>query len=72
MWNPEHRAVDRRGLRYPSDLTDAERALMARSANVREVLNAIFYVLWTGRVPDRADMFRFVLRLTVGYRCRPS
>ena len=25
MWNPEHRrAADRRGLRYPSDLTDAE------------------------------------------------
>ena len=25
MWKPEHRlAADRRGLRYPSDLTDAE------------------------------------------------
>jgi len=30
MWNPEHRlAADRRGLRYPSDLTDAEWALLA-------------------------------------------
>ena len=61
MWNPEHRAAaDRRGLRYPSDLTDAEWALVAplirpakrggrpRSVDVREVLNAIFYVLWTG------------------------
>ena len=61
MWNPEHRAAaDRRGLRYPSDLTDAEWALVAplirpakrggrpRSVNVREVLNAVFYVLWTG------------------------
>src|SRR5215213_1445958 len=61
MWKPEHRATaDRRGLRYPSDLTDAEWALIAplirpakrggrpRSVNVREVLNAIFYVLWTG------------------------
>jgi transposase len=61
MWNAEHRvAADRRGLRYPSDLTDAEWALIAplirpakrggrpRSVNVREVLNAIFYVLWTG------------------------
>ena len=61
MWKPEHRAAaDRRGLRYPSDLTDAEWALIAplirpakrggrpRSVNVREVLNAIFYVLWTG------------------------
>ena len=45
---------------YPSDLSDAEWALVAplippskhggrpRSVNVREVLNAIFYVLWTG------------------------
>src|SRR5688572_3535811 len=61
MWNPEHRAAaDRRGLRYPSDLTDAEWALVAplirpakrggrpRSVNLREVLNAVFYVLWTG------------------------
>src|ERR671921_1861306 len=61
MWKPEHRAVaDRRGLRYPSDLTDAEWALISplirpakrggrpRSVDVREVLNAIFYVLWTG------------------------
>src|SRR5215218_2860101 len=61
MWKPEHRAAaDRRGLRYPSDLTDAEWALVAplirpakrggrpRSVNVREVLNAIFSVLWTG------------------------
>ncbi len=29
MWKPEHRAAaDRRGLRYPSDLTDAEWALV--------------------------------------------
>ena len=61
MWKPEHRlAADRRGLRYPSDLTDAEWAIVAamippgrhggrrRSVNVREVLNGIFYVLWTG------------------------
>ena len=61
MWKPEHRsAADRRGLRYPSDVTNAEWALVEplippakrggrkRSVNVREVLNAIFYVLWTG------------------------
>jgi transposase len=61
MWTPEHRrAADRRGLRYPSDLTDAEWALIGpsippakrggrrREVNVREVLNAIFYVLSTG------------------------
>src|SRR5208282_5992219 len=61
MWTPEHRrAADRRGLRYPSDLSNAERALVGplipparrggrkRSIDIREVLNAIFYVLWTG------------------------
>src|SRR5258705_1917955 len=60
MWKPEHRlAADCRGLRYPSDLTDAEWAIVApmippgrhggrrRSVNVREVLDGIFYVLWT-------------------------
>jgi transposase len=61
MWKPEHRIVaDRKGLRYPSDLTDAEWALVQplirpakrggrpRTVKVREVLNAIFYVLSTG------------------------
>jgi transposase len=62
MWKPEHRlTADRRSLRYPSDLSDAEWVLVApmippparrggrrRSVNVREVLNAIFYVLSTG------------------------
>src|SRR3954468_24668550 len=55
MWKPEHRATaDRRGLRYESDLTDAEWALVAplirpakrggrpRTVDIREVL------LWTG------------------------
>ena len=61
MWKPEHRrAADRRGLRTPSDLSDAEWDLVAslippakrggrpRKVDVREVLNAIFYVLSTG------------------------
>jgi transposase len=61
MWKPEHRrTADRRGLRYPSDLSDAEWALIEaaipaakhggrrREVNVREVVNAIFYVLSTG------------------------
>ena len=61
MWKPEHRrAAARGGLRYPSDLTDAEWALIERlipparrggrkrTVDVREVLNAIFYVLSTG------------------------
>jgi transposase len=54
------RAADRSGLRYPSDLTDAEWALVEqlippakrggrpRDVNIREVLNAIFYVLSAG------------------------
>ena len=80
MWKPEHRAAaDRRGLRYESDLTDAEWALVGslippakrggrpRTVNVREVLNAIFYVLWTGCQwkgihPVRAALRRGVLR----------
>lgn len=61
VWTSEHRrAADRRGLRYPSDLSDAEWALIEpmippakrggrkRSVNIREVLNGIFYVLSTG------------------------
>ena len=61
MWTCEHRrAADRRGLRYPSDLTDAEWALVApfvpparhggrkREVDMREVLNGVFYVLATG------------------------
>ena len=61
MWEPEHcQAACRKGLRYASDLTDAEWALVAplvpparrggrkRDVNVREIFNAIFYVLWTG------------------------
>src|SRR5687767_8770673 len=61
MWKPEHRrAAGRRGVRYPSDLTDAEWALVEpmippakhggrpRKVNVREVLNGLFYVLSTG------------------------
>ncbi len=42
MWKPEHRAAaDRRGLRYESDLTDAEWALVApliRPASAEGVL----------------------------------
>ena len=58
MWKPEHRrATDQHSVRYPSDLSDAEWALIGsmippakrggrpRDVNVREVLNAIFYVL---------------------------
>src|SRR5215211_3275997 len=81
MWKPEHRATaDRRGLRYESDLTEAEWALVAplirpakrggrpRTVNVREILNAIFYVLWTGcqwkalpkDLPPRSTVWEYV------------
>jgi transposase len=61
MWTVEQRqAHERTGLRYPSDLTEAEWALVGplippakrggrkRTVDVREVLNGIFYVLATG------------------------
>ena len=55
------RTYDRKGLRYPSDMTDAEWELARRfvaipqrgsgrqrQVDLREVLNAVFYVLGTG------------------------
>lgn len=61
MWNTATRKMyERRGLRYPSDLTDDEWALIEplippakrggrpRDVDVRAVLNGIFYVLATG------------------------
>lgn len=61
MWTQENRArYDRDELRYPSDLTDAEWAIIAplippgkrggdkRTVNLREVLNGLLYVLSTG------------------------
>jgi len=61
MWKPEHRLAARRvGQRYDSDLVNEEWALVEplipppkrgggkRTMNIREVINGIFYVLWTG------------------------
>lgn len=61
MWTKDNRRLyDRAGLRYPSDLTDEEWALVERlippakrggrrrTVDLREVVNAIFYVLMTG------------------------
>ena len=61
MWTPEHRRAARlSGLRYRRDLTDAEWELIRlmippakrggrkRTADMREILNGIFYLLWTG------------------------
>ena len=62
MWKAETRCIyDRKGLRYPTDMTDAEWGLARpfvdlahrgsgrqRRVNLREVLNAVFYILGTG------------------------
>lgn len=61
MWTTENRArYDRSRLRYPSDLTDEEWALIAprlpparrggnkRTVNLREVANGLMYILSTG------------------------
>src|SRR5215204_3889296 len=61
MWTAEtRRTYDRKGLRYPTDMTDAEWALARpfvavaqsrsgqRRVDLREVLNAVFYILGTG------------------------
>ena len=61
MWTPQNRKrYDRSQLRYPSDLTDDEWALVApqippakpggnkRTVDLREVMNGVMYVLSTG------------------------
>jgi transposase len=61
MWTNENRGrYDRSQLRYPSDLTDAEWALIEpeippakpggnkRTVNIREVVNGVMYILSTG------------------------
>src|SRR5512147_2077757 len=61
MWTTENRArYDRSRLRYPSDLTDEEWALIAprlpparrggnkRTVNLREVVNGLMYILSSG------------------------
>ncbi len=61
MWTTENRArYDRSKLRYPTDLTDAEWALLEplippakrggnkRTVDMREVVNGLMYVLGTG------------------------
>jgi transposase len=61
MWTNENRSrYDRSKLRYPSDLTDDEWALIAplippakpggnkRTVNEREIVNGLMYILSTG------------------------
>ena len=86
-WTVEHRRdAVRSGLRYRSDLTDAEWALIEplipparrggrpRTVDMREVLNAIFYVLDTGcqwaalprDLPARSTVFDYFGRWSAG------
>jgi transposase len=61
MWTAENRArYDRSRLRYPSDVTDEEWALIGplippakrggnkRTVNLREIVNGVMYILSTG------------------------
>jgi transposase len=81
MWTSRNRCrYERKGLRYPTDLTDAEWALVAphiraakrggrpRTTNMREVTNAILYILGTGcqwralpkDFPPRTTVFEYL------------
>jgi transposase len=81
MWTVENRGrYERRGLRYPTDLTDEEWALAAphirpakrggrpRTTDMREVVNAILYLLGTGcqwralpkDFPPRTTVFEYL------------
>ena len=81
MWTTSNRGMhDRRNLRYPGDLSDAESAFVApmippakrggrpRTVNVREVLNGIFYVLSTGCQCRLENRDRQTLRHCQGVR----
>ena len=81
MWTVENRSrYERRGLRYPTDLTDEEWALVEqhirpakrggrpRTTSMREVANAILYLLGTGcqwralpkDFPPRTTVFEYL------------
>jgi transposase len=81
MWTSENRCqYERQGLRYPSDLTDAEWALVEphirpakrggrpRTTDMREVTNALLYLLGTGcqwralpkDFPPRTTVFEYL------------
>lgn len=72
MWTPEHRrAANRKGLRYPSDLTDDEWALVAPMDPAGETR-------WTQTVGERArglerDFLRALDRMPMeGIAQRPA
>ena len=55
MWTPDHRrAANRNGLRYPSDLTDAE--LQTRLAETRKELFNLRFQSATGALDNSARL----------------
>ena len=83
MWTRENRTTYvRKGLRYPSDVTDEEWAIIGplippakrggrrRSVDVREIVNALMYVLETGcqwrhlpkDFPPKSTVFDYFMR----------
>ena len=89
MWTAQNRRrYDRSQLRYPSDLTDDEWAHIAplippaksggnkRSVDVREVMNAIMYILSTGcqwraipkDLPPRSTVHNYFILVAVRRR----
>ena len=83
MWTRENRGLyERKGVRYPSDLTDREWALIApqippakrggrrREVDLREVMNGVLYLLGTGCSGVRClKTFRRRARCTTISRC---
>ena len=83
MWTNENRGFyDRSKLRYPSDLTDEEWALIEplippamrgggkRTVNMREVVNALMYVLSTAPRPTQYRAW-LLGPLGLGWHARP-
>jgi len=88
MWTAANRkSYERQGLRYPSDMTEAEWALVKplvdvpqrgqgrrRVVDLREVLNAVFYILETGcqwralprDLPPRSTVHDYFIRWPCG------
>src|SRR3954470_4896625 len=82
MWTSENRGrYDRGKLRYPSDLTDEEWALVAplipaakrggnkRTVNLREVANGLMYILSTGGLMGSSNRGSLCKALLSGRPC---
>ena len=83
MWTIENRArYDRSRLRYPSDLTDAEWALIElhippakpggnkRTVNLREIANGLMYICGAGTARSTASITRSMSNVANERRAR--